>query len=262
VVGKVSQLTGNSKKNDLVYKYPKVVRNIYWNTILEVMRKFRQLQQMGKLSKNFAHLKPAIMGHHGCVLTKYPPYENHPGIRSVILHHDHGVFVNEEQIKPTNWDDSMFNLDKQSRLFWSKRKPNLTEFLSKLNSYPGFSKLGIKLQLRKHRPVGYQAKVDYTNRSISKIDKLLKLHFSAYSDLVKKSKLLSKSILIQPAFTFYLIPEDTKQALVIFTPNIFSGPDRVAGAPERAGILIRRRPDVPRSISEKEKVQFYKKIVS
>ena len=49
--------------------------------------------------------------------------------------------------------------------------------------------------------------------------------------------------------------------MIIITPNIFASGNRVAGGPERTGLLFSRRPDVTPIFKESEKVLFSKMLV-
>lgn len=262
VAGRVSQLTGVSKKNDLIYDYPLIVRKTYWNAVFSVMDNFIRLQKTGKLPQKFSKLRPFVTGHHGRALSNYPPFEKHPGIRTVILHHDHLVFLDEENVKPINWNDNMFNLDKEEKLYWNVKKHNLHDFVSQLNNIPELLEIGCRLKTRNVRPIGYETIIDYKRKPVSKLVKFLQQHFLAYSKTVNKSDMFNNSAPIQPTFTFYLIPEASNELRLIFSPNIIASGNRIAGGPERAGLLIQRRPDIKTTITEKEKRRFGKLLVS
>ena len=262
VAGRFLQINGNSKKNDLIYDYPINVQRVYWETALQVFSKYFQHKDNKMLSLNFLNMTPVLIGHHGRELSKYPPVENIPGIRSVILHHDHILFINKENILPEYWDEKTFNLNKESSLYWDNKTNYLCNLIKILNNDKRIKRFKHTFICRKKRPMGYETLINYNNRNIKHFTEFLYTHFLVYCDHINDSQLLLKSELIQPAFTFYLFPIDNKKALIIFSPNILAGDNKiVAGGPERAGILIHRRPDIPPTISEKEKNYFYNSIL-
>jgi hypothetical protein len=261
VVGRVSQLTGDNKINELLYDYPLHVQMLYWNTVFNIMRNYFLLRSKNKLPKPFSRYVPIVMGHHGRSLSNYPPHKKNPGIRTVILHHDHLVFLDFKTFKKLSWKDSKFNLDKEFKLYFQENTPNILRFIDLLNSHSKLKESGIKLSPRKTKPAGYAVNINYEPVNIVNIVKFLLGHFQAYRDISAKHKLFDRSKIIQPAFTFYFYPKSSKIGHLLFSPNIISKKDMVPGGPEKAGLLIRRRPDVKPTISTKSKKNFANKLV-
>lgn len=261
VIGTEQQLTGKSKKNALLYDYPKKIREQYLKIACGVIERFCSLKADARLPERFKKLRPLVMGHHGRELSRFPPFSDRPGIRTIILHHDHLVFVDESGVVENNWDDSTLGLDREAKLFSRKYGNGLEDFVGELNKKLKWRSRDKEFSIRKSRPVGYELRTRYDSNSISELAELLQLHFLEYSRLI--TVYFPQSQLVQPAFTFYLVPDSTIYGKVIISPNIFASKNLVvAGAPERAGLLIRRRPDIPPVLTQREKQVFWKMLTT
>ncbi len=261
VCGKVGQLKGMCKDNDLVYDYPLYVQENYWGILMKVISNYFRIKKSDNLPSVFRNLSPVVMGHHGRALSKYP-HEKQPGIRSVILHHDHLLFINNNNIIPNNWDETILNLDKEAELFWNKKTNHILNLVNNINKDTRVKNYKYPFVPRRIRPMGYETVVNYDTKSIKILSEFLYFHFLAYQKYVTDNGLYVKSELVQPAFICYFFPSNDKKATLIISPSILSGTNRiVAGGPEKAGVLIHRKPDIQPIITEKDKELFWNMLI-
>jgi len=275
-----------ANRNWLIYDAPEQVQEKYWEITLAVLNKLTKLtiDDGGVLEGSF----PMITGHHN----RQRHTTGAPSARSIRLHHDH-VLVLPPSLKGEPYKAEDFGLTKERGLMLDQleavqstedrdreasrldNKTLLPYFLPNFIAFLEDSFEGHPLAIRSEYPHGYS--FDVPNNSVS-LAKILKQHYVAYkaamdvSEYIEKGELgidvadnlkahinyaLKHGRVVQPAFTFYLLPNDKNGLTVIISPMLTG-----IGGPERAGIKLSRDPSHPQLYSDLDNEKIVADVVS
>lgn len=233
----------------LIYDAPEAFQVEYWRQVLTILNNAQHF--FTDRIENYGNVTVQLIGHHGRDV-KTP---EHNALRTLALHHDHITFVNDDALKPHEWDQGTFRIPAETKLFnrhLRNRSPSILDFVTRLNQrFSIFEDRILEFELRTAEPFGYQ--IDFDTERPSLFARFMYHHFQAYQEIAtelqdeieqrvppdRKPGFWEKQI-IQPAFGVVIRPTLSRIAKVYFMPAIAD-----VGPVERMGIELRRGVDYP-----------------
>jgi hypothetical protein len=255
VEGEYNSFLKDDMESHLIFSSPLRVQKEYWKQSLGILKKAYELKtEMPEELDSMSGFTPMLVEHHSSHLTT----QEHPALKTLKYHHGHLIFFGPGTVIRDDWDQYVYKIPNQENLMLRQRKPNLEEFVERVNE----GMLQVKFETRSEKPIGYQSTVNMDD--VDKFSQLMLRHFERYSKVAKgmestlrerlgrKSDKFFEGNIIQPGYGMVLLPTSSDEAKLIITPAIVP-----IGPIELMGIMLKRGPQYSAVIDKDETDMFH-----